>query len=78
MAPEQSRRAPVSPATDVFALGVTLFEVLAGRRPFPDGRRRHSYLQLTTPPAALCDHRPGVSRQSGFTPADVARNERGT
>jgi len=35
IAPEQARQEPISPATDVFALGVLLFELLSGRRAFP-------------------------------------------
>jgi len=38
MAPEQSRRHPVSPAMDVFGLGATLFELRSGSPPFKPRR----------------------------------------
>jgi eukaryotic-like serine/threonine-protein kinase len=60
MAPEQCLKQPLSPATDVFALGVTLFEALTGKPPFPDGTARREFPQLTVKPRRVRKLRPGA------------------
>jgi serine/threonine-protein kinase len=62
MAPEQIAGRSVAPATDIYALGVMLFEMLAGQRPFrgtetgseaggdtPSERVRYAHLHLPPP-----------------------------
>jgi serine/threonine protein kinase len=59
LAPEQIHREPLTPATDVYGLGVLLYELLGGERPFPAGDvsagapLEARYPQLTAPPRRL-------------------------
>jgi eukaryotic-like serine/threonine-protein kinase len=53
MAPEQCRAGVPTPASDVHGLGVTLFEMLAGTRPFPKGDGAESFPQLHLEPTPL-------------------------
>ncbi len=69
LSPEQIRREPLSPLTDIYGLGVLLFELIAGARPFPASKRTHEhtlplavrYPQLETAPSDLRELRPDVS-----------------
>jgi serine/threonine-protein kinase len=36
LAPEQASSEPVTPRTDIYSLGVVLYELLAGQHPFPN------------------------------------------
>lgn len=61
LAPEQVLREELSPATDIYGLGLLLFELISGERPFPPGTDRHErltplaerYPQLVESPPAL-------------------------
>ncbi len=53
MAPEQIRGEPAEPSSDCYALGATLFELVAGRRPFLGETTAVLYQQLEHDPPAL-------------------------
>lgn len=68
-APEQLRGDPITTATDVYALGVLLYELLSGRHPLREGRSRpssrqalvHAVLHTDPPPPSAVAPR-GVQR----------------
>jgi eukaryotic-like serine/threonine-protein kinase len=65
MAPEQAagRRSDVGPATDVYALGATLYEILVGRPPFRGETDVETLrLVLESEPVPLRTLRPGLPR----------------
>ncbi len=61
MAPEQSREGAATPACDLYALGVVLYELLAGAPPFTGSTRMEILIKhWQDAPAPLRDHRPDL------------------
>lgn len=68
MSPEQCRRETLTPATDLFGLGATLYEALTAMQPFSEGLDASEelaarYPQLAEEPMPLRDLVPEVPRQ---------------
>jgi serine/threonine-protein kinase len=67
MSPEQAKGGPADARTDVYAAGVLLFELLAGRRPFTDPTYEGIIIEhLTKPVPSLAKTRPGLAGASAF------------
>ena len=63
MPPEQLRGEPLSPASDLFATGVVLYQALTGQVPFDADTPEAMLAAEGQPPAAPSTRRPGIPRR---------------
>jgi len=68
--PEQIRGQPITTASDVYVLGVLLYELLTGRRPF-----KVEGLRLIDIERLICEQ-PPVPPSQALSPAEMSRTER--
>jgi eukaryotic-like serine/threonine-protein kinase len=62
MSPEQAEEQPVDARSDIYSLGVVVYEMLAGTPPFSgSSATRLLIAHAVEPPPPLADHRPGIA-----------------
>src|SRR5262249_9230380 len=62
MAPEQFSGGALSPATDIYAMGVVLYEAVTGKTPFPARDAVGAAIQRGKPPVPVSRLQPGLPR----------------
>lgn len=73
LSPEQVRGQPVTPATDIYSLGLVLLEALTGRREYPGVTAESAVARLSRPPVVDADLPAGWrDLLTGMTASDPA------